>query len=151
MGRSWEMSSAVCKTINSENNPTRNLRMDEKNKQSTTLMWSARIGGATVSIFWIISLFSSAIGESVGSQLSLTLEGILLTVLVVASTIGVGIAWKFPLTGGKITVVSSLFLCIFAYFSAGDNRMFAVAVSGLPYFLIGILFVQSHLAKEETP
>jgi hypothetical protein len=125
--------------------------MDEKNKQSTTLLWFARIGGATVSIFWIISLFASAIGESIGSQLSLTLDGILLTVLVIASTIGVAIAWKNPLNGGKITIISSLFLCIFAYFSAGDNRIFAVAVSGLPYFLVGILFLQSHRAREETP
>ncbi len=125
--------------------------MDEKNKQSTTLMWFARIGGVIVSIFWLTSLFASAIGESIESQLSLTLEGILLSVLIVASTIGVGIAWKHPLSGGKITVISSLFLCIFTYFSAGHNKIFAVAVSGLPYFLVGVLFIQSYLAKEETP
>jgi len=125
--------------------------MDEKNKQSTTLMWFARIGGVIVSIFWLTSLFASAIGDNLESQLSLTLEGILLSVLIVASTIGVGIAWKHPLTGGKITVISSLFLCIFAYFSAGHNKIFAVAVSGLPYFLVGVLFIQSYLAKEETP
>ncbi len=125
--------------------------MDKKNKQSTTLMWFARIGGVIVSIFWISSLFSSAIGGSIGSQLRLTLEGILLSVLIVASTIGVGIAWKLPLTGGKITVVSSLFLCIFSYFSAGHNKLFAVAISGLPYFLVGVLFIQSYLAREETP
>ena len=125
--------------------------MDENNKQSTTLMWFARIGGVIVSIFWLTSLFASAIGESKESQLSLTLEGILLSVLIVASTIGVGIAWKHPLTGGKITVISSLFLCIFAFFSAGHNKIFAVAVSGLPYFLVGVLFIQSYLAKEETP
>jgi hypothetical protein len=125
--------------------------MDEKSKHSTTLMWFARIGGVIISIFWLTSLFASAIGESLEAQLSLTLEGILLSILIVASTIGVGIAWKHPLTGGKVTVISSLFLCIFAYFSAGDNKMFAVAVSGLPYFLVGVLFIQSHLAKEEKP
>lgn len=125
--------------------------MDEKNKQSITLMWFARIGGVIISIFWLTSLFTSAIGESIGAQLNLTLEGILLSVLIVASTIGVGIAWKHPLSGGKITVISSLFLCIFAFFSAGHNKIFAVAVSGLPYFLVGVLFIQSYLAKEETP
>ncbi len=125
--------------------------MDEENKHSNTLMWFARIGGVIISISWLISLFDSSIGERIGSQLNLTLEGILLLVLIVASTIGVGIAWKHPLSGGKITVISSLFLCIFAYFSAGDNKMFAVAVSGLPYFLVGFLFIQSQLAKEETP
>jgi|LGVE01.1.fsa_nt_gb hypothetical protein len=125
--------------------------MDEKNKHSTTLMWFARIGGAIISIFWLISFFASSIGENIESQLNLTLEGIILLVLIVASTIGVGIAWKHPLTGGKVTVISSLFLCIFAYFSAGDNKMFAVAVSGLPYFLVGVLFIQSQLAKEEKP
>ena len=123
--------------------------MNNNDKQSTTLMWFARIGGVIVSVFWLSTLVTSAIGESLGSQLSLTLEGALLTILVVASTIGVGIAWKYPLNGGKITVISSLFLCVFAYFSAGNNRMFAVAVSGLPFFLVGILFIQSYLAGEE--
>ncbi len=125
--------------------------MDEKNKHSTALMWFARIGGVLISIFWLTSLFTSSVVESIGSQINLTLEGILLSVLLAASIIGVGIAWNHPLTGGKITVISSLFLCIFAYFSAGNNKMFAVAVSGLPYFLVGVLFIQSHLAKEETP
>ena len=151
MGRSWETLSADCKITYSGENSTRKWRMDEKNKHSSTLMWFARIGGVIISIFWLISFFDSSIGESIGSQLNLTLEGILLLVLIVASTIGVGIAWKHPLKGGKVTVISSLFLCIFAYFSAGDNKMFAVAVSGLPYFLVGVLFIQSHLAKEEKP
>lgn len=123
--------------------------MDNNNKQSTTLMWFARIGGVIVSVFWLSTLITSAIGETLGSQLRLTLEGVLLTILVVTSTIGVGIAWKYPLNGGKITIISSLFLCIFAYFSAGHNRMFAVAVSGLPFFLVGILFIQSYLAGEK--
>jgi hypothetical protein len=123
--------------------------MDANDKQSATLMWFARIGGVIISGFWLFSLVASALGESVGSRLSFSLEGVLLTILIIASTVGVGIAWKYPLTGGKITVISSLFLCIFAYFSAGQNRMFAVAVSGLPYFLVGILFIQYKLAMED--
>ena len=124
--------------------------MEDNNKQSNLLMWFARIGGLIVSVFWIFSLVASAIGESIGSRLSLTLEGVLLTILILASSVGVAYSWKNPLSGGKITIISSLFLCIFAYFSAGHNRMFAVAVSGLPFFLVGLLFIQSHFAKEEN-
>ena len=124
--------------------------MEHNNKQSNILMWFARIGGLIVSAFWLFSLAASAIGESIGSRLSLTLEGVLLSILVLASVIGVAVSWKNPLTGGKITIISSLFLCIFAYFSAGHNRMFAVAVSGLPFFLVGLLFIQSKMAKEEN-
>ena len=38
---------------------------------------------------------------------------------------------------------------IFAYFAAAQDRLMAVVISGLPYFLIGLLFVQSQNVEED--
>lgn len=113
-------------------------------------MWGARIGGLVVSGFWIVSLILNAIRESEGDAFRLTLEGSLLFLLVVSSSVAAVYAWIDPLSGGKFTIVSSLFLTIFAYFSASQDRLMAVAISGLPYFLIGLLFVQSQNIEEKA-
>ena len=124
--------------------------MSETEKQSRILMWGARIGGLVVSGFWIVSLILNALRESEGDAFRLTLEGSLLILLVISSSVAAVYAWVDPLSGGKFTIVSSLFLSIFAYFSAAQDRLMAVAISGLPFFLIGLLFVQSQNKEEEA-
>ena len=124
--------------------------MSETEKQGRILMWGARIGGLIVSGFWIVSLILNTIKESEGDTLRLTLEGSLLFLLVVSSSVAAVYAWIDPLSGGKFTIVSSLFLSILAYFSASQDRVMAVAISGLPYFLIGLLFVQSQNVEENA-
>ena len=124
--------------------------MSETEKQGRILMWGARIGGLIVSGFWIVSLILNAIKESEGDAFRLTLEGSLLFLLVFSSSVAAVYAWIDPLSGGKFTIISSLFLSILAYFSASQNPMMAVAISGLPYFLIGLLFVQSQNTEEKA-
>ena len=124
--------------------------MSETEKQSKILMWGARIGGLIVSGFWITSLILNTIRESQGDAFRLTLEGSLLALLVFSSSVAAIYAWIEPLSGGKFTIVSSLFLAIFAYFAAAQDRLMAVAISGLPYFLIGLLFVQSQNTEKKS-
>jgi CHASE2 domain-containing sensor protein len=124
--------------------------MGETEKQGRILMWGARVGSLVVSGFWIVSLVLNAIRESEGEAFRLTLEGSLLFLLVVSSSIAAVYAWIDPLSGGKFTIVSSLFLSILAYFSAAQDRLMAVAISGLPYFLIGLLFIQSQNTEGEA-
>jgi hypothetical protein len=124
--------------------------MSETEKQGKILMWGARIGGLTISVFWIISLVLNTIRESQGNAFRLTLEGSLLALLVFSSSVAAVYAWIEPLSGGKFTIVSSLFLTIFAYFAAAQDRLMAVAISGLPYFLIGLLFVQSQNVEKKS-
>ena len=113
-------------------------------------MWGARIGGLIISGFWIVSLVLNTIRESKGDVFRLTLEGSLLFLLVFSSSVAAVYAWIAPLSGGKFTIISSIFLAILAYFSASQDRLMAVVISGLPYFLIGLLFVQSQTTKTET-
>ena len=113
-------------------------------------MWGARIGGLIVSGFWIVSLILNTIRESQGDAFRLTLEGSLLALLVFSSSVAALYAWIEPLSGGKFTIVSSLFLTIFAYFGAAQDRLMAIVISGLPYFLIGLLFVQSQNIEKKS-
>ncbi len=124
--------------------------MSETEKQSRILMWGARIGGLIVSGFWIVSLILNTFRESGWNAFRLTLEGSLLILLVISSSAAAIYAWIDPLSGGKFTIISSLFFSIFAYFSATQDRLMAVAISGLPFFLIGLLFVQSQNTEEEA-
>jgi hypothetical protein len=123
--------------------------MTETEKQSKILLWGARIGGLMVSGFWIVSLILNTIRESEGDAFRLTLEGSLLFLLVFSSSVAAIYSWIDPLSGGKLTMVSSLFLAILAYFSAAQQRLIAVAISGLPFFLIGLLFVQSQNVEKD--
>ena len=119
--------------------------------QSNILVWFARISGLLVSVIWLYILISGAAVETMESQMGFSLEGVLMTILVIASIVGIAIAWKYPFNGGKIIVITSVFLIIFNYFSAGNNKYIPIAVQGLPFFLVGIFFIQSHLAKENSP
>lgn len=124
--------------------------MSETEKHGRILMWGARIGGVIVSGFWIFSLILNTIRESQGDAFRLTLEGSLLALLVFSSSVAAMYAWIKPLSGGKFTIISSLFLTIFAYFAAAQDRLMAVTISGLPYFLIGLLFVQSQNTEKKS-
>ena len=123
--------------------------MKNVERQSAVLLWIARIGGLVISISWITFLIATGIREHQNGVTIFTLKSILLGILILTSTIGVGIAWINPELGGKVTIISSLFLCIFAYFAAGSFRFFAVTVSGIPFFLVGLLSIQS-LSEKNT-
>ena len=121
--------------------------MEENEQLRKILIWIARICGLFVSIIWLGITFSGGVEDY---EVTLTIEGILRTVLVVLSSIGVAIAWKYPLNGGKIIIISSILLIIFHYFSSDMNKYIPIAIQGLPFFLVGIFFIQSHLGKEDA-
>jgi hypothetical protein len=124
--------------------------MENNQKQSNTLMWFARISGLIVSAIWLYYLarYTSEVG--IRSLLNPTSTGIILFLLITTLSIGVGLAWKQPLNGGKFIIVLSVLLGIFNYFSTTEGRIIAVVFQGLPYFLVGLLFVQSQLSKHSN-
>jgi hypothetical protein len=117
--------------------------------QTKTLVWIARICGLIISGIWLFYLVRHIITAGFRSLLPPSSTGIILFLLIMTLSVGVGISWKRPLSGGKFIIVLSVLLGIFNYFSVEEGRLIAVAFQGLPYFLVGLLFVQSQLGKGE--
>ena len=116
-----------------------------------SLEWFARISGVVVSSIWIFYFIRFILDVGYKSLQTQTSVGIILFLLISTLSIGVGIAWKNPLSGGKFIVVLSILLSIFNYFTAENSQFIAVLFQGFPYFLVGVFFIQSHFAKEESP
>jgi hypothetical protein len=112
-------------------------------------MWFARISGLIVSAIWLYYLILHTREAGFQSLLYPTSTGIILFLLITTLSIGVGIAWSQPLNGGKFIIVLSVLLGIFNYFSTSQGRIIAVVSQGLPYFLVGLLFVQSQLSRND--
>ena len=123
--------------------------MENNRTQSNTLMWFARISGLIVSAIWLYYLILHTREVGFQSLLYPTSTGIILLLLITTLSIGVGIAWSQPMNGGKFIIVLSVLLGIFNYFSASQGRIISVVSQGLPYFLVGLLFVQSQLSRND--
>jgi len=116
-----------------------------------SLKWFARISGVVVSSIWIFYFIRFILDVGYKSLQTQTSVGIILFLLISTLSIGVGIAWKNPLSGGKFIVVLSVLLSIFNYFTSENSQFIAVLFQGFPYFLVGVFFIQSHFTKEESP
>ena len=123
--------------------------MDKKKVQNSTLMWFARITGLVISIFWMYGIIYTIIETGFKSLSTQTSTGIILFLIITTLSIGVLIAWRHPLTGGRFIIILSVLLSIFIYFSTQDNRLIPILYQGLPYFLVGLLFIQSQAVSEE--
>ncbi len=62
-------------------------------------------------------------------------------ILVFISSVGVTIAWFREGIGGLIVVIGGIVLSIFAYITAGHNKVLAMTSSGIPFLIAGILFL----------
>jgi len=122
--------------------------MKDKN-QSITLLWFARICGLIISGVWLFQIISSIIEGGFQSLHHQASTGIILFLLITTLSIGVLIAWRYPLTGGKFIIILSILLSIFIYFSNLNNQFIPILYQALPFFLIGLLFIQSQTAKPE--
>ena len=122
--------------------------MKDKN-QGITLLWFARICGVIISGIWLFQIISSIIEGGFQSLHNQASTGAILFLLITTLSIGVLIAWSHPITGGKFIIVLSVLLSIFIYFSNPNYRFIPILYQGLPYFLVGLLFIQSQAAKQE--
>lgn len=123
--------------------------MKDKKNQSITLLWFARICGLIISGIWLFQIISSILEDGFQSLNHQASTGIILFLLIATLSIGVLIAWRQPLSGGKFIIILSVLLSIFIYFTNPNNRLIPILYQGLPYFLVGLLFVQSQAAKQE--
>jgi hypothetical protein len=111
----------------------------------------ARLIASLAAVFWVFSLTASFIGEVISDSFTWSPEGAILGGLMIVSVFGVLIAWRRERIGGVILVLCGLALCVFAYVTAGHNKAFAILVSGVPFFVPGVLFLLSWwMSRDES-
>ncbi len=98
---------------------------------------TSRTIGVILVSFWVLM----GVGYGVGGGESFSWESFGITVLIICNAIGLIIAWKNEKVGGWVLAITGIAFGIFAHVTAGRNELYAVAVSGLPFFIVGILFL----------
>lgn len=101
------------------------------------LRWLARGIGSFVAAYWLFMGLAYGIGEPTPWEA----EDVTMACLILASVLGVIVAWWREGIGGLLLVIVALAHSIFAYIAAGHSRGFAVLISGGPFLLIGGLFL----------
>ncbi len=108
-------------------------------RKSRPVHWTARILGLILVGFWLFIMVKGAIDGG----LALNSENGIMLALILASTMAFIVAWWSERLGGILLLAVGLGHCTFAFFAAGHNKALAVSVSGVPFLLLGALFLWS--------
>jgi hypothetical protein len=109
------------------------------------IRWIARGLGSLVAGLWLLTGILHAFVEPE----PWTLESSILAVLIIASAVGVLIAWWREGIGGTIVVVVGIAYSAFAWVAAGHNKGFAMLISGGPFLVVGTLFLVSWWSSDK--
>ena len=103
------------------------------------LRWIARGLGTLVAGFWVFI----GILDAIAGPDPWTVESTVLAVLIVAAAAVVAVAWWSEGLGGALLLLVGLAHGVFAFIASGHNRLFAIAITGVPLLLAGFLFLVS--------
>ena len=103
------------------------------------LHWVARGLGTLVASFWV---FIGSL-EAIAGPDPWTIESTVWAALIVAAAVAVAVAWWREGIGGALLLLFGLAHGVFAFVAAGDNKLFTVAITGVPFLLVGFLFLGS--------
>jgi hypothetical protein len=93
--------------------------------------------GWTVGAYWTFMLVVSAIA---GDE-PIMWEGVAIALLTAVTVVGIIVAWWREGLGGTIAAIGAIAFGIFAYFTAGHNKGFALLITGVPFLVSAILFL----------
>ena len=95
--------------------------------------------GTLVAGFWVfIGILEAIFGSDPWA-----VESAVLAVLIVAAAVAVTVAWWREGLGGSLLLLVGVAYGVFAFVAAGHNKLFAVAITGVPILLVGLLFLGS--------
>ena len=113
---------------------------DRSRKQvALWLRWIARGLGTLVAGFWVFI----GILEAITGSDPWTAESTVMATLIVAAALAASTAWWRVGIGGILHILVGTAHCVFAFVAAGHNKLFAVAITGVPFLLVGTLFLAS--------
>jgi hypothetical protein len=108
-------------------------------RRTRWIRWIARGLGTLLAGFW---LFIGILLAALGSE-PWTPESAVMATLIVASALAVLVAWWREGIGAILVIFAGVAHCVFAYLASGHNTLFAMLISGVPFVLVGILFLSS--------
>ena len=108
------------------------------------MRWAARVIGLVAAGFLLIMLIGTAIAELLTEDLEpFAIEGILLFVLAVIALAGCIVSWWRERLAGILLVLVAVGLGIHIGIVAGRNHFPVWLMVGLPYLVVGALFLTS--------
>ena len=103
------------------------------------LRYAARIIGTVVAGLWVMVGSMHLIGE----REPWTVDGAIMTGLIVASAVSVYVAWRRERLGGLLVLACGVGHSVFALIASTRNQGLAVMLAGGPLLIAGILFLAS--------
>jgi hypothetical protein len=113
-------------------------------RRTRWIRWIARGLGTLLAGFW---LFIGSLLATLGSE-PWTPESAVMATLIIASALAVLVAWWREGIGAILVIVAGVAHCVFAFVASGRNTLFAVFISGVPFLLVGVLFLVSWRQSE---
>lgn len=93
--------------------------------------------GVVVCLFWLLPLIGGLFSEHDESNG----EGVVLASLVILAMVATALSFRFGQAPAWVVVMCGLALSVFAVVTAGRNQWLAVLVAGVPWIVVGALFV----------
>jgi hypothetical protein len=119
---------------------------EESKRRSNWPRWVARAMGTPIAAFWLfVGIVSGVVDEAPWNW-----ESAVLGALILASAVSVAAAWRWERAGGIAVVACGLAHSAFALIAAGHSKGFAVLISGVPFLLVGGLFLWSWWRSRES-
>jgi hypothetical protein len=108
------------------------------------MRWIARAISSLITAFWLLILLDIVACDAFVGFICLNWEMLLLFGLVTASMLSVVIAWRIESLGGFVMLLWGLaFSAIAIVTSSGSQLTLSILVSGVPFFIAGVLFLAS--------
>ena len=112
---------------------------------------AARVLGGLVSAIWLVVLIGALVGDDPGATDDATGEGVVLAILVVIAVLSTVASFRFGRPAAWTVVGAGLALSVFGAVTAGRNQWMAVLVAGVPWLVVGTLFLLAARSEKGRP
>jgi hypothetical protein len=116
--------------------------------------WLRRLALAVASLagtVWLLILLDIVACDAIAGYVCVSQENLILLGIVTASLLSVLAAWRWAGLGGLALVVWGVAFAAFAFFTGGPRPGNSVLISGVPFFIAGLLLLGSWYLQPAAP